>query len=109
MECTKCPFYEDHWGEYYHGCWEFYDICWAAQDLETPSNCQVDCFIIQENEEEMLEVCLAALSKKKEITCTNDSSIYRDLTDLEKDYIIRDMEAFMKVFNEVRTPVMYYK
>lgn len=109
MECTKCSFYEDHWGEYYQGCWEFYDICWVAQDIGTPPNCQVDCFIIQENEEEMLEVCLAALSKKKEITCTKGSSIERDLTVLEKSYIIKDMETFMKIFNEIRDPTSYYK
>ena len=109
IECTRCPFYEDHWGEYYQGCWEFYDLCWAAPDLGTSPNCRDDCFIIQEDEAVMLKECLAALDKKREIKCRDGSSVYRDLTDSEKDNIIRDMEAFMKVFNEVRTPVMYYK
>ena len=55
MECTKCPYYEDHYGEYYQGYWKFYDICKVALDLRTSLNCHADCFMIQENEKEMLE------------------------------------------------------
>ena len=109
MECTSCPFYEDHGGEYYQGCWEFYNICWAAQDLGTFPNCYNSCFMLQENEEEMLNVCLGALDKKREIKCHDGSSIERDLTALEKSYIIKDMETFMKIFNEIKDPTSYYK
>ena len=26
----QCPFYEEHAGEYYQGCWEFNDLCYLA-------------------------------------------------------------------------------
>jgi hypothetical protein len=65
--------------------------------------------MLQENEEEMLNVCLGALDKKREIKCHDGSSIERDLTALEKSYIIKDMETFMKIFNEIKDPTSYYK
>ena len=106
----NCPFYEEHSGEYYQGCWEFYDICWAAPDLGVlPVNCTPECFFIRKDESEMIDVCNKAMSHQKWVSRWNAPPIYRFLTNEERKYIIRDMEAFMKAFTEAETPVPYYK
>lgn len=111
MLCEQdCPFYEEHGGEYYQGYWEFYNICWAAPDLGVlPVTCTPECFFIRGDESEMVDVCNKAMSHQKWVSRWNAPPIYRSLTNEERKYIIRDMEAFMKAFTELRTPIPYYK
>lgn len=106
----NCPFYEEHGGEYYQGCWEFYDICWISNELyELPLHCNSGCFLIREDEEEMLRVCRAALKQEKEVWQLNSPPVKRPLTEGEKRDIIGIMETFIKLFNEMETPIAYYK
>ena len=32
-----CPFYEEHSGEYYQGCWEHNDLCWLGSYVPSSS------------------------------------------------------------------------
>ena len=104
-----CPFYEGHAGNYHQGCWEFYNLCGCSQELGLNPNCYTGCFFIRNDEKKMLEICIEALYKKREIKCQDGSSIGRDLTVLEKRNIIMDMETFMNIFNKRYQPSLLYK
>lgn len=40
-----CPFYEEHSGEYYQGCWEHSDLCWLSCYISSLScYCHTDCW-----------------------------------------------------------------
>lgn len=40
-----CPFYEEHSGKYYQGCWEHNDLCWLGPYLSSLScRCHTDCW-----------------------------------------------------------------
>lgn len=59
-----CPFYEEHAGEYWQGCWEFNDLCHLAPmlwdcmidpkavytDLSTNGECHAMCPILNKKE-----------------------------------------------------------
>lgn len=105
-----CPFYEEHSGEYYQGCWEFYDLCWCSQELGSVPNCYTGCFLIRNDEEVMLNTCIEALNRKVEIGHYKKELItYRNLTKNEKMNIIADMETFIGVFNSRFNPPLIYK
>lgn len=104
-----CPFYEEHSGEYYQGCWEFYDLCWCSQELGLVPNCYTGCFLIRNDEEQMLEVCIEAMDKPKEVYHFKGPKTFRNLTKSEKQNIIEDMETFMRVFNDRFNPPLIYK
>ena len=40
-----CPFYEEHSGEYYQGCWEHNDLCWLSSYVPSLScYCHANCW-----------------------------------------------------------------
>ena len=105
-----CPFYEEYAGEYYQGCWEHYDLCWCSPELGTKPNCYNGCFFIQNDEKKMLETCISAISTKVEMwPYKKELRTYRNLTEGEKQNIIRDMEIFMDVFNKRCQPSLLYR
>ena len=104
-----CPFYEEYAGEYYQGCWEFYDVCWCSQDLGINPTCYSGCFLVQNDEEKMLEVCLSALKRKRKVYGFKVPIIERDLTDYERLNIINDMNTFIRIFNERFNPSLLYE
>ena len=104
-----CPFYEEHSGEYYQGCWEFYDLCWCSQELGLVPNCYTGCFLIRNDEEQMLTTCIEALNKKREVYHFKSPTTSRNLTKSEKQNIIADMETFIGVFNDRFNPPSIYK
>ena len=105
-----CPFYEEHSGEYYQGIWEFHDLCWCSPELGTTPNCYNGCFFIRNNEEAMLDTCISALDRKVEVRhYKKELGTFRDLTEGEKQNIIKDMETFMGIFNKRCQPSLIYK
>ena len=105
-----CPFYEEHGGEYYQGCWEYYDLCYCSPELGLNPTCYTGCFLIRNDEEKMLEVCLNALNRKVEIGHFKKELVTsRDLTKEERMNIIADIKTFIGVFNRRYNPPSFFK
>ena len=99
----NCKYYEEHSGEYYQGCWEFNDLCWAAPDLQSSPFCELlGCplgFFSFNNEAKMLATIFEALKKAKEVHHYKEDPIIRPLTEEEKGYIVDILNYAIEMFN----------
>ena len=105
----KCPFYEEHGGEYYQGCWEFTDMCYAAPTLDTPHICTRGCPLITGNEEQMLQNIYESYHMPRKVYAMDGSVDFRALTEWEKDDIIEVLGEMMEVQNTRKKGISFYK
>ena len=107
MNFNSCPYYQECDGTYFQGCWEFTDICYLSPLVDGNPFCNDSCFLLNENEEDMLRTFLEPYHNGKRIY--TQKQVLRPLTDSEKSDIIKEMERCMKLINEVKNPPSVYK
>ena len=109
MDCTNCPYYEEHSGEYFQGCWEFTDSCWLAPVIDSYPHCHEDCFLINLNEKEMLSEFFKAYERTKEVWQFNKPPVQRPLTQREKSDILKELENCFEYINNCKRQKLIYK
>ena len=54
-----CPFYEEHSGEYYQGCWEHNDLCWLGSYVGSLGcYCHAACWYFTGNPKRVMKILL---------------------------------------------------
>lgn len=109
MISTECPFYEEHSGEYYQGCWEFNNLCWCAPILDSEVSCHSDCFVLTGDEATMISEISKSLKKARIVRGWGMPEVERPLTDREKHDIIDLLNKFIELQNDKRREINFFK
>ena len=102
----QCPYYEEHSGEYYQGCYEFNNLCWLGPITGGNYTCHSDCWMFTGDEQDMLNTCLDALHKDREVWRLNAPPTHRELTKYEQDSIMEAINTFSEIMN---SEISFYK
>ena len=105
-----CPFYEEHSGEYYQGCWEANDICWAAMYFDKDYQCKEDCwFYAKDSDKALAEAVDNALSKQKRVWHFDREPTWEPLTKEDKHAIISVMDQSLEALLTLESRNGLYK
>ena len=101
----NCPYYEECAGEYYQGCWEFTNLCYAGPELGSSSSCQAPfgCplgFGFFDKENKMLETILSAYEKPIKVNQLWGTPVDRPRSELQKAALDRMLKESIQIFNE---------
>lgn len=112
----RCPFYEEHAGECFQGCWEHNDICYLGQDVETLSvYCTFDvCWFYSEDPTLVIEQINKAFKAEYKRTVWNRKEYKWELkvckgADGSRKYNLkRDLNLIFKTLNELDEGISFY-
>ena len=114
----KCPFYEEHAGEYYQGYWEHDDLCYLGQDVkELSCYCTFDgygCWFYTGNPILIIKQINEAFKGEYERTIWNRKEYRWELkickgADGSRRYNLKkNLDLILKTLNELDEGISFY-
>ena len=114
-----CPFYEEHAGECFQGCWEHNDICYLGQDVEKLScYCTFDsnfCWFFTRDPNLIIKQIDDAFKAEYKRTVWNrkkkrwEWQVYKGADELQKARLKGDLDLIFKTLNELDKGISFYK
>ena len=110
-----CPFYEEHAGEYWQGCWEFNDLCYLGHDLGENAFCTRSCWYFAENGLEIAINIINEALNKPYTTCEWTGAKYVQATVISKllgwrnNMLIDDFNKILNTLNNREEEIQFFK
>ena len=114
----KCPFYEEHNGVYFQGCYEHTDLCYLGQDVEALSvYCTFDgygCWFYTEDPTLVVKQINDAFKGEYRRTIWNrkehkwELKVCKGADGSRKYNLKRDLNLIFKTLNELDEGISFY-